>query len=115
MSFPLFHYKATVIKITDGDTAWLRIDRGFREYFETSCRLFGINAPELSTGVPGQAAKEWLANRIAGKTLYLISESLDKYGRPLVTLFEPDPLVIDFNHSINQEMINLGLAVAYLV
>lgn len=111
MPFPLYHYTATVIRVIDGDTAWLRIDRGFREFFETSCRLFGINAPELSTGAPGAASKDWLTQRITGKTLYVVSEKLDKYGRPLVTLYDPEPDAASFEHSINNEMLTLGLAV----
>ena len=111
MSFPLYHYKATVLRVVDGDTAWLRIDRGFREFWEVSCRLYGINAPELSTGAPGTAAKDWLTQRITGRTLFVKSEKLDKYGRPLVTLFDPEPATEDFALSINQEMLAAGLAV----
>jgi len=111
MPFSFYQYKATVIRVIDGDTAWLRIDRGFREFFETSCRLFGINAPELSTGAPGAASKDWLTQHITGKTLYVVSMKLDKYGRPLVTLYDPETTVAEFNQSINQQMLNLGLAV----
>ena len=111
MPFPLYHYKATVIRVVDGDTVWLRIDRGFREFFETSCRLFGINTPELSTGAPGQDAKGWLTERVTGKTLYIVSAKLDKYGRPLVTLYDPEPASADFKQSLNQQMLDLGLAV----
>jgi endonuclease YncB( thermonuclease family) len=113
MAFPLFHFKAVALRVVDGDTAWLRIDRGFREYFETSCRLFGLNAPELSTGAPGAASRDWLTQRITGKTLYIVSAKLDKYGRPLVTLYDPEPLNVDYKTSINQQMLDLGLAVAY--
>lgn len=113
-TFPLFHYTATVLRVIDGDTAVLRIDRGFREYWEVSCRLWGANAPELATGEPGQASKAWLAQRIVGKTLFIKSEKLDKYGRPVVTLYEPEPVTIDPKLSINEEMITLGFAVPYL-
>jgi micrococcal nuclease len=113
MAFPLYHYKATVIRVVDGDTVWLRIDRGFREFFETSCRLYGINAPELSTGASGQDAKGWLTERLTGKTLYIESNKLDKYGRPLVTLYEPEVDGALFEVSINQQMLNSKLAVAY--
>jgi len=105
MGFSLYHYKATVMRVVDGDTAWLRIDRGFREFFETSCRLYGINAPELAAGAPGAAARDWLTQRIVGKTLYVKSEKLDKYGRPLVTLFDPAPKTDAFDGSINAEML----------
>jgi micrococcal nuclease len=113
MGFSLYHYKATVLRVVDGDTAWLRIDRGYREFFETSCRLYGINAPELSTGAPGAQSRDWLAQRITGKTLYVKSEKLDKYGRPLVTLFDPEPATDDFKLSINAEMLAKGLAVVF--
>lgn len=111
VAFPLYHYTATVIRIVDGDTVWLRIDRGFREFFETSCRLFGVNTPELSTGVPGTTSRDWLTQRVVGKTLFVKSNKLDKYGRPLVTLFDPEPVSDAFSASVNQEMLNLGLAI----
>lgn len=109
--FPLYHYKATVLRVIDGDTVWLRIDRGFREFFETPCRLSGLNAPELSTGDPGLAAKTWLAQRIIGKELYIRSNKLDKYGRPLVTIWEPAPESLGPAGSVNAEMIAQGLAI----
>lgn len=113
MGFSLYQYKATVLRVVDGDTAWLRIDRGFREFFETSCRLYGINAPELSTGAPGAQARDWLTQRIVGKTLYVKSEKLDKYGRPLVTLFDPAPAIATFEGSINADMLRAGHAVPF--
>lgn len=110
MSFPLYHYRATALRIIDGDTVELRIDRGFREFWEVSCRLSGINAPEMSTGAPGQTAKDWLIQRLTGKKLFVKSETLDKYGRPLVTIYEPEPATIDPKLSVNHEMLEQGLA-----
>jgi hypothetical protein len=43
--------------------------------------------------------------------LYVVSMRLDKYGRPLVTLYDPDVVSAEFKHSINQQMLDLGLAV----
>ena len=85
MPFSFYQYKATVIRVIDGDTAWLRI--------------------------AGAASKDWLTQHITGKTLYVVSMKLDKYGRPLVTLYDPETTVAELNQSINQQMLNLGLAV----
>jgi len=112
MSFPLFFYSAVPIRVIDGDTVVLRIDRGFHEYFEVSCRLSGINAPELSVPA-GPVSKDWLVNRVMDKKLFIRSDKLDKYGRPLVTIYEPEPATIDFSLSVNQELMDKGLAVKY--
>ncbi len=111
MNFPIDHYRATVLTVHDGDTAHLRIDRGFGLYWEVRCRLAGINAPELSTGAPGAKSRDWLIARITGKTLFVVAGVFDNYGRPLVTLYEPEPATVDAHLSINQQMIDLGLAV----
>lgn len=111
MSFPLYCYKATAIRVVDGDTAELCIDKGFGHFWNTKVRLSGVNAPEMSTGAPGQASKDWLTQRIMGKQLFIKSESLDKYGRALVTIYEPEPATVDPALSVNQEMLNGGLAV----
>lgn len=112
--FPLYYYKATCLRVVDGDTAMLRIDRGFREFWEINCRLAFINAPELSsTGAPGQRAKDWLTATLANVPLWIRSEKLDKYGRPVVTIWtasSPAPL---FATSVNAQMISQSLAAVY--
>jgi endonuclease YncB( thermonuclease family) len=52
-----------VVKVTDGDTFWLRLDVGFRGLLLIDCRLDGFDCPEVSRGTDfekqqgGQATK----------------------------------------------------------
>lgn len=82
-------YKARVVEVHDGDTILLDIDLGFGHFISArdwdnrpwlSCRVFGINAPELSTEA-GQAAKAYAKQLLP---LYLrvevTSHGWDKFG-----------------------------------
>lgn len=108
----VWDYNAWVVKITDGDTIWLNIDRGMRDYKVTSCRLLGIDASELNDTseeerVKANAAKEYLISRLPiGCQVYIISNKLDRYDRPLITLYYKDVC-------INTEMVQKGLAEKY--
>lgn len=82
-------YKSRVVKIHDGDTITFDIDLGFDHLISglawdgsprLSCRIWGINAPELST----QAGKDALAYlqtilRV-GDVCSVVSHGWDKYG-----------------------------------
>jgi endonuclease YncB( thermonuclease family) len=105
----MYDYHAQMISITDGDSAHIEIDLGLKIFHRTNCRLFGINTPELNSTDPiirtkAQAAKARLAELIEGKKTLVYSHALDKYGRPLVTIF------LD-GENINQRMIAEGFAV----
>jgi len=102
-----WNYPAELIRVHDGDTAWLKLDLGLRIKVEAPCRLFGINAPELSEP-SGIASRDWLAARLADKVLRVDSMQLDKYGRPLVRIFDAA-----LPESVNDEMLRLGLAAPY--
>ncbi len=106
----LHHYKATVLSVHDGDTAHLRIDRGFGLFWEVRCRFAGINAPELATPA-GIVSRNWVAERLTGKDIWIGATTLDNYGRPLVTIYEPEPTTVDPKLSVNAAMLALGLAV----
>lgn len=111
MTDKLYHYKAELLKIVDGDTVWLRIDLGFETYKECSCRLYGINTPELrkkeqkEDALKAMAYLQFLFN---GDQVYVHSNKLDKYGRPLVTIYVGDV-------NVNARMIEEKLAVPYLI
>lgn len=116
----LHNYLGIPIRIIDGDTAVIKLDLGFSIFHETPCRLLGINTKELF-GVPKDTpdfqlalkAKTYLAETILNVSLFVHSSSLDKYGRPLVLLYYHEPEKIEFSTSINQTLINLGLATPY--
>lgn len=102
----LYNYKATVVRVIDGDTVKLRLDLGFRLFWIVNCRLTGIDAPELDTD-QGQDAKEYLIDLLPVDTELLInSKRLDKYGRPIVE-------IVYNGININTKMLNDGMAVKY--
>jgi endonuclease YncB( thermonuclease family) len=82
-------YRARCVAIHDGDTLTLDIDLGFGVIVSglsitggdrLTCRLFGINAPELAT----QAGKDALAFILTlikpGDMCTVVSHGFDKYG-----------------------------------
>jgi endonuclease YncB( thermonuclease family) len=89
-------YAATVVSVHDGDTLRLLIDLGSGPYTPTdlgfgvqlradaqislNCRLYGINAPELSTDA-GKAARDYLLSLVhPGDQVVVTSHGWDKYG-----------------------------------
>ena len=61
----MYEYKATVVKIVDGDTVDGMIDLGFHTHTSKRIRFVGINAPETRTRdkaekEKGIIAKNWL-------------------------------------------------------
>jgi len=102
----MYEYRATLIRVVDGDTVWLDVDLGFDVRRKDSFRLFGIDAPEMGTP-EGAAAKDWLLRRLP--SVFMIRTEKDrreKYGRYLVTL-------IVNGSDINQEMLDQGIAREY--
>jgi len=59
-------FRATVLKVIDGDTIKFRVDQGFNNYREENLRLARINAPEKRVGeTEGYAARDWLLHQLA--------------------------------------------------
>ena len=106
----LYNYKATVVKVIDGDTVRLNIDLGFRLFWTSNCRIAGINAPEMGT-TEGENAKAWLKDLLReGDILLIKSVRLDKYGRPVFDgYFEIDGKVL----LLSEEIIKAGHAIKY--
>jgi micrococcal nuclease len=104
----MYTYKATIVRVIDGDTVVLNIDLGFKIHHITPCRLAGINAPEMNSKdekvrAAAVASKEYLESLLKeGKHIVIESKKLDKYGRPVV--------IIDF---VNNIMLQKGHAVIY--
>src|SRR5262245_60436033 len=79
----LYHYRAAVTAVHDGDTCTVDLDLGLGVWARgEKVRLNRINAPELSTR-RGPAARAFLAKLLAGKTvvLHTIKDRREKYGR----------------------------------
>lgn len=102
----MYQYKAKVIKVVDGDTLKLNIDLGLRIMWAGNCRLANINAPEMSTD-QGPVSKAFLENLCPVGSEYVIqSEGLDKYGRPIVTIYKE-------GKTINEMLLKANMAVNY--
>lgn len=74
----LFAFDAKVVKIIDGDT--IKILTSEREQIKV--RLYGIDAPEKKQPY-GTAAKRYLSDLIAGKTVQIEECGKDRYKRVL--------------------------------
>lgn len=84
----MYEYRATVIRVVDGDTVWLNVDLGFEVRRSDSFRFLGINAPETSTP-EGKSARDWLTTYLPPGTVVTVRTEKDrreKYGRYLATI-----------------------------
>lgn len=105
----LYHYRAKLLRVVDGDTVNLEIDLGLDVKRQIKCRLFGLNAPEKNT-VEGKSAAAWLVERLTRCTSIVVQTHKDrteKFGRYLVTLYD------ELYACINLEMIGAGHAKEY--
>ena len=112
----LFHYKATVDRVIDGDTIDVTLDLGFDISYRGRIRFQGINAPESRTRDPvekqaGLAAKRYVEDWINGhEQRVIIQTSLDdrgKFGRILGRILN------DEGECLNDELVSLGHATPY--
>lgn len=113
----MYHYKAHILSVHDGDTCTSLVELGFTVSVEVTFRLLKINAPELRGGTSASKAqavlsRDFLRSMILGKTVYIQSvknvES-DAFGRWLCEIWL-DPLS---NESVNQVMLSTGHAVEF--
>ena len=110
----MYTYNAKVIRVIDGDTVELDIDLGFTIHWKSSCRLYGVNTPELKSSdkderLKALEAKNFLIQELpVGSDVTINSKKLDKYGRPLVE-------VINNHINIYQMNINQILAKEYII
>lgn len=83
----MYEYRCTLVRVVDGDTVRLTLDLGFYLQREDQpYRLLRINAPELNT-LEGKAAKAWLETYLTGKTLTVMTQKSDSFGRFLAELY----------------------------
>ena len=108
-------YKATVVRVVDGDTVDLEIDLGMNVFVKERIRLARINTPE-TYGVKkdseeykaGMKAKKRLEELVLGKEIALetVKDKKGKYGRLLAEIF------LD-KENINQLLLSEGHAIVY--
>jgi micrococcal nuclease len=111
-------YKATVIRVVDGDTVDLEIDLGMSVFVKQRIRLAGIDTPE-TYGVKkdskeyaaGMKAKNRLKELIEGKEIAVetVKDKKGKYGRYLGDLYMLQENWI----CVNNLLVSEGLAKRY--
>lgn len=98
--------------VVDGDTVNSVVDFGAYIYVHKPLRLYGINAPELSTQA-GQDAKTWAIQWYQTHCpvgQFIMKSALDpedKYGRLLATVYAAD------GACYNDDIVAAGHAVPY--
>ena len=117
----MYEYRATLLKIIDGDTVDVDIDLGFGVVLTNQrIRLYGIDTPEsrtrdLEEKKFGKLASRYIEEHIDVEDTFTLRTKLDgkgKYGRILGELICYIP-EFDREMSINDAMITMKLAVAY--
>lgn len=116
----LYMYRAKLIRCVDGDTVDLEVDLGFRTSMKDRFRVYGINTPER--GQPGykeatvrieQLILDEEARNDGWLYIHTHKDDRGKYGRWLCTFIRPPQL--GWVGSINQQMIDEGHAVEYML
>jgi len=103
----MFEYRATLIRVVDGDTVWLDVDLGFDVRRKDSFRLYGIDTPELGTP-EGEEAKRFVEDMVEDQPLLLrtIKDRREKYGRYL-------GIIVVGGVSVNDALVRAGHAREY--
>lgn len=112
----LYHYRAVVTDVYDGDTCTIDVDLGLNVWMRgEKVRLRGINAPELRKEqlVAGRAARDFLRELILEKEVIVRTrkEARGKYGRWIADIFlETENGWLD----VNRHLIEAGHAAEYM-
>ena len=108
--------KCRVCNIHDGDTFTIIYFIKKHTPFKIKIRMSGIDAPEINSKnkleiAAGKAVTQWLCDRIAAqKYWWVLPQYWEKYGGRILGKLYPTS---DMITSINEEMINKGLAISY--
>ena len=79
-----YQYRATILRVVDGDTLDVSIDLGFNIFHKLRIRLKGVDCPELRTE-EGKAAKAFVETWLEGLPVTIVTykDEQEKYGRYL--------------------------------
>ena len=86
-------YPGRVLSNYDGDTLQAELDLGLNVFVKVTCRLVGLDAPEMKSSNPlekeaAKKAKERLATLLnSGPLVFHSTAKPDKYGRLLVKIW----------------------------
>jgi micrococcal nuclease len=115
----LYHYRAIVQRVVDGDTIFVEIDWGNNHWDKNlKIRMLGINCPETkgATKAAGLQAKAFTESLLKSGQEVIIrtikdEKAEDDFGRLLGEIF-----LLDGNDtSVNQALLESGNAVPFMV
>lgn len=110
----LYHYRAKVTNVVDGDTVDLHIDLGFDIGFDLRVRLYGVDTPEKTgaSKAAGLAATAFTKNAVLNKdvTIETIEDKTEKFGRFLAKVYYDKG---GAEACLNDDLISSGNALAY--
>lgn len=114
MSAQLWTYRASLVRVVDGDSLLADLDLGFFVTLRQPIRLLGIDAPELHSHDPTAAALAARAKRRLAELVPLefvlrthAADASDKFGRWLGEILLPD------GRTANEILLSEGLARPY--
>jgi micrococcal nuclease len=112
----MYHYKAKVERVVDGDTIDVVIDLGFKITTNQRIRLARINTPETynvkkesEEYQKGIVSKQYIEHRLAANNYEIELETekvTEKYGRYIGIIMLADSTV-----TLNDELVEKGFAV----
>jgi micrococcal nuclease len=116
----MYEYAAKLIRVVDGDTIVLSLDLGLSVHRIETCRIAGVDTPELNSSDPAvraraQSAKSFVEEQLAGCLLKVRTEKpypMDKYGRYLAAVQFRISNDVEWK-DLTQRLLEEGLAVPY--
>ena len=112
----LYHYRAKVLRVVDGDTVDVMLELGFNVSLKERVRLYGIDAYESRTRDLEEKARglkatdfvvEWTEDHADEIVIVTRIDKRGKYGRVLGTI------MTESGENLNELMIKEGHAVEY--
>ncbi|MDU0429186.1 thermonuclease family protein [Staphylococcus chromogenes] len=82
----LYIFKASVLRVIDGDTLEMRIDLGFHTHTVRKVRLLGVDTPERGQ-VNYNEAIAFTTSTVLGKDVYVQTYQADAFGRYLADVW----------------------------
>ena len=111
----LYHYRAIIVNVYDGDTVTVDLDLGLRVWKKNAkLRLYGINTPEIrgperpSGLLVRDMVREWcpVGDEVTVRTY---KDKTGKFGRWLAEIWPEG-----WEESVNARLLRLGFAEEYL-
>jgi len=88
---PMYHYKATIVDVYDGDTFTFIVDLGFSITVKEKIRLSGVDTPELrgEERELGLKVRDYVEKLILNKECEITVFKKGKYGRYIARVMYP--------------------------